>query len=127
VDEVENVIISEKGRILGIVVEASGFIDIGETQVFMMWNPVRSNPTLDGTAVPLAQDNVEKHAWNDCRLMRPETARKPVAEASVTTGAQRKAVDEHADPVSTGYYAFPYYGYGYGWYPGAMAGRVSPN
>jgi sporulation protein YlmC with PRC-barrel domain len=153
IGEVENVIINNEGRIVGIIAEVGGFIDIGDTHVFVPWDQITFNQTLERVTIPVTQDNVEDYVYKDPVLMQVEAGHRQVVQSDPATGWQLwkasdlledyaylnenvgygwvsdliftaegdlHAVVVNADAVyGGGYYAYPYYGYGYGWYPGA--------
>lgn len=62
IGEIENIIVSQRGRILGIIAEVGGFWDIGDTHVFIPWTQVRVSPTLNRVVVPVTEDNVDDYA-----------------------------------------------------------------
>jgi hypothetical protein len=153
IGSIENVIVGNNGRILGIIAQVGGFLDIGDTHVFVPWNQVRFEQGLERAIIPVTEDNVEEYAYKDSRLMKAETGHRQVVESDLRTGARifkatellndytflnnnvgygwisdlvfttdgnLHAVVVNADPTFRGgYYAYPFYGYGYGWTPGA--------
>lgn len=87
IGEVKNVIISEKGRILGVIAEVGGFLDIADTHVFIPWNQVKFNRGLKRITIPVTQENVEDYAYDDARLIKAETTgRTAVVESGLQVG-----------------------------------------
>ena len=87
VGEVENVIIGEKGRILGIIAEVGGFLDIADTHVFIPWDQVKFNRGLERVVIPVTQENVEDYVFDDAKLMKSETTgRTAVVESGLQLG-----------------------------------------
>ena len=153
IGNVKNVLVSDKGRILGIIAEVGGFLDIGDTHVFIPWNQVKFSEQLDKITIPVTEENVENYAYKDPYLGKAEAGTRQVVESGVATGPRiwkasellgdyahlngyigygwisdliftnegdLHAVVVNADPTyGGGNYAFPYYGYGYAWHPGA--------
>jgi hypothetical protein len=153
IGNVANVIVSEQGRVLGIIAEVGGFADIGDTHVFVPWDQIEFADGLDRVEIPVTEDNVEEYAYEDVYLKKDETGRRQVVEDDLLTGPRvwkaTEFLDDRAflngwdaygwvtDLIFTndgklhavianadagfegGDYAFPYYGYGYGWTPGA--------
>lgn len=64
IGDIENIIISQRGRILGLIAEVGGLWDIGDTHVFIPWTQVRVSPTLDRVVVPVTEDNVDDYAYS---------------------------------------------------------------
>lgn len=155
IGDVENVLLDESGRLLSVIAEIGGFIDIGDTHVAVPFDQVTVGNDLEMITVPLDQDNVEEYSvfgeWgyfdaseagyaqvvNDDLLTGPRVwkASDLLDDYAVLTGGVGYGyVDDlifvdggmlHAvvvDPAigyGPGPYAYPYYGYAYGWYPGA--------
>jgi hypothetical protein len=153
IGEVENVLLSADGKILSIVAEVGGFLDIGDTHVSVPWDQVAFSPALDFIEIPVDQENVEEYSlfgeWG--YFTKPEADVTQVVNDDLITGPRvwkaTDLIDDYAlltgslaygyvedliftndgmlhavvvEPDTTyagGPYAFPYYGYGYGWYP----------
>ena len=87
IGEVENVIIGEKGNILGIIAEVGGFLDIADTHVFIPWDQVRFSRGLERLVIPVTQENVENYVYDDALLTKAETAgRTAVVESGLRVG-----------------------------------------
>jgi hypothetical protein len=155
IGEVENVLLSADGRILSIIAEVGGFIEIADTHVSVPWNRVAFSPALDFIEIPVDQENVEEYSlfgeWG--YFTKPEAEVTQVVSEDLLTGPRvwkaTDLIDDYAlltgslafgyvedliftndgrlhavvvEPDATyadGPYAFPYYGYAYGWYPGS--------
>jgi hypothetical protein len=153
IGEVENVLLSADGKILSIIAEVGGFLDIGDTHVSVPWDQVTFSPALDFIEIPVDQDNVEEYSlfgeWG--YFTKPEADVTQVVNDDLITGPRvwkaTDLIDDYAlltgslaygyvedliftndgmlhavvvEPDATygsGLYAFPYYGYPYGWHP----------
>jgi hypothetical protein len=62
IGDIENVLLSEEGKILAIVAEVGGFIDIGDTHVSVPWDQVTFSPALDLIEVPVDDENVNDYS-----------------------------------------------------------------
>ncbi len=62
IGDVENVLIGEDGRILSIIAEVGGFLDIGDTHVSVPWDQVAFSPALDLIEIPVTEENVEDYS-----------------------------------------------------------------
>jgi hypothetical protein len=83
---VENVIIGANGQILGIVAQVGGFLDIGDTHVYVPWNEVRVSPGLNRVTIPVYEENVEEFEYQDPYLSLAETGRTQVVDDDLRTG-----------------------------------------
>jgi hypothetical protein len=155
IGEVENVLLSTDGKILSVVAEVGGFLDIADTHVSVPWDQVAFSPALDLIEIPVDQENVEDYSlfgeWG--YFTKPEADVTQVVNEELLTGPRvwkaTDLIDDYAllatslaygyvdDLIFTndgmlhavvvepdasyagGPYAFPYYGYAYGWYPGS--------
>ncbi|WP_205042031.1 PRC-barrel domain-containing protein [Rhodoligotrophos defluvii] len=153
IGEVENLIVSDKGRLLGIIAEVGGFLDIGDTHVLIPWDQASISPDLGRVTVPLTEDNLPDYSpfrvsylqknetgythvveedleagpriWkatellNDDAYLNGDVGYGNVSDLIFTTDGNLRAVVVSADSAfGGGYYAYPFYGYGYGWNPG---------
>ena len=139
IGEVQDIVVDREGKIAAIVVEAGGFLDIGDAAFRVKWADVKTTPGQDGVQVPITEATAERYGLFD----GPET---------LTTGPREFRVSEIIGDsarlkAGTGYgrvsnvvfgrdgrmlgvlvnrdigwgaglYGYPFYGYGYGWGPG---------
>lgn len=137
--EVEDLIIGPDGDLKAVIVEAGGFLDIGDTHYRVPWEDVELTPDLEGITVPVTAENVEQYS------IFPED-QEPAAERGfraselmsdyvsladypaygmvqdlVFRDGELSAVVVYPDVGYGVYgpYAYPWYGYEYGWEPGA--------
>ena len=137
--EVEDLIIGPDGALKAVIVEAGGFIDIGDTHYRVPWEDVKLTPDLEGIQVPVTAENIEEYS------VFPED-QEPAAERGFRAselmndyvsladypgyGIVQDLVFQNGELTavvvypSAGYgvygpYAYPWRGYGYGWEPGA--------
>jgi len=61
IGDVENVIFSNDGKVLGIVAEVGGFWDIGDTHVFVPWDEVMIGDTIQQAQVPVTEAAIEDY------------------------------------------------------------------
>jgi len=175
IGDVEDLIVSEDGKLVSLVAEVGGFWDIGDTHVSVPWDQVSIGD--DGTIrVPVTEDNADEfsffespseqqleqqvvsgvddeqlgpRAWRASELIG-DLARIPFEEGAAQgddtqqtqtgqTGRMMQyrgygyvqdlifrdgevaatVVDRNAGYGTGGRYAYPYFGYNYGWYPGS--------
>lgn len=62
IGDVENVLIGADGKILAVIAEVGGFLDIGDTHVSVPWEQVSFSPALDLIEVPVNEDNVDDYS-----------------------------------------------------------------
>lgn len=58
IGDVENVIFSNDGEVLGIIAEVGGFWDIGDTHVHVPWDEVNIGETIQQAQIPVTEENV---------------------------------------------------------------------
>jgi sporulation protein YlmC with PRC-barrel domain len=58
IGDVENVIFSNDGDVLGIIAEVGGFWDIGDTHVHVPWDEVNIGETIQQAQIPVTEENV---------------------------------------------------------------------
>lgn len=139
IGEVANIFVGADDRIQSIVVEAGGFLDIGDTHFRVPWDQVDLTPDAEGVQVPVNEDNVEDFdLFSEEPDVGPRTWR--VTEVigdyvRMADGSNYGIVHDlvfsnegHLESVVVnpavgygvgGYYAYPWYGYDYGFDPGA--------
>jgi len=61
IGDVENVIFSDDGKLLGIIAEVGGFWDIGDTHVFVPWDRVTLGATVERAAIPLTEETIDDY------------------------------------------------------------------
>ncbi|WP_137391205.1 PRC-barrel domain-containing protein [Rhodoligotrophos defluvii] len=87
IGDVENLIVSDKGKVLGIIAEVGGFLDIGDTHLFIPWGEVSVSPDLDRVTVPVTEENAEDYSlfkWS--QLEKGQTGQTRVVEDDLQTG-----------------------------------------
>lgn len=137
--EVEDLIIGPDGALQAAIVEAGGFLDIGDTHYRVPWEDVKLTPDLEGVQIPVTADNVEEYS------IFPEDEEEDAPERGFRAselmndyvsladypgyGMVQDLVFQNGELTavvvypSAGYgvygpYAYPWRGYGYGWEPG---------
>jgi sporulation protein YlmC with PRC-barrel domain len=61
IGDVENVLFSEDGRVLSVIAEVGGFLEIGDTHVNIPWEMVSAANWDEGIEIPLTQDTIEDY------------------------------------------------------------------
>ena len=137
--EVEDLIIGPDGELKAVIVEAGGFLDIGDTHYRVPWEDVQLTPDLEGVTVPVTAENVEEYSifpedeedapergFRASELMNDyvSLADYPgygMVQDLVFQDGELTAVVVYPDVGYGVYgpYAYPWYGYEYGWEPGA--------
>lgn len=84
---IENLVVGRDGKLLGIVAEVGGFLDIGDTHVFVPWAEVRVSDGLKRVTIPITEENVENYSTSpDGFLQRAETGSRRVIQDDASTG-----------------------------------------
>jgi sporulation protein YlmC with PRC-barrel domain len=66
IGEVENIIVGPDGKVQKIVVEAGGFLDIGDTHLAVAWDRAEIGPKLEYVTVPIDKENIDDFSlFND--------------------------------------------------------------
>lgn len=105
IGDVENVILSNEGEVLGIIAEVGGFWDIGDTHVHVPWNEVEIT-SLDELTLPITEETVGDYDvfgdyWDDEQLIAEGDvdATQPVNDDLVAGAGIFKATDLIGDYV----------------------------
>lgn len=61
IGDVENVIFSNDGQVLGIIAEVGGFLDIGDTHIHVPWDAVTIVDGIAQIQVPVTEENVNDY------------------------------------------------------------------
>lgn len=145
--EVHNIIVNADGRIDKIVVEAGGFLDIGDTHLGVAWDKVTLGPQGEYVSVEIDADRIDDfslfnndenvpagpRAWRVTELMDDfvQLEDTPSSYAIVDDlifdndgRLQAVLVIPDIGMRRPGRYAYPYYGYRYGYDPGSADYRL---
>lgn len=157
IGSIENLLLDDSGRVVAVIAQVGGFLDIGDTHLAAPWDEV----AFDGedVTVPVTEDNIERYSIfaDELFTRRDVGSLQSVDDDLVTSFSFWKAtdlIDDYAvletgagygyinDLVfgndgmlqavvvdvdygrrgaGAGYYAYPWYGYGYdgyAWEPG---------
>lgn len=141
IGHVENIIVDAEGRVKKIIVEAGGFLDIGDTHLGVNWDQVKLAPEDEALVVPIDPDSVPAfslfdndenipsgpRAWRATELLGDYVKLKDVPAFAIVDDlifdkdGQLQAVVVIPDIVYgvPGRYLYPFYGYRYGYDPGS--------
>lgn len=78
IGDVENVIFSNDGEVLGIIAEIGGVWDIGDTHVHVPWNEVAFGETIQQAQVPVTDETLDDYDvygnyWDDEQIVTDAT------------------------------------------------------
>ena len=141
VGTVQSIIMNKEGQVEKLVVETGGFLDVGDKVIAVPWSEIDLTPNEAGVvAKNLAAKNVENFSlFNDRESIStgPRSFRASELQGDFVTlkggeaygyvrdllfdqGGKLLAVVVATDVAydADGYYAYPYYGYDYGFDPG---------
>lgn len=62
IGDLENVLISDDGKVQAVIAEVGGFIDIGDTHVAVPWDRLYISPDLETVETPVLEDDVEDYS-----------------------------------------------------------------
>lgn len=87
IGSVENLIVGGDGRLLGIIAQVGGFLDIGDTHVFVPWDQVELSDDLERVSIPVTDETVEEYStWADGYLRKADTGTRQVVRSDLATG-----------------------------------------
>lgn len=143
VGEVHNLVVGPEGQMKFLIVEAGGILNIGDSHYAVPWDKAKVAKDLSSVTVPVTEDNLDQYSlFEDVRTDRPEGEPRPwrateliddyvsledrpdygyVEDLIFTREGELNAVVVRPDVRyrgRPGSYAYPYYGYRYGWRPG---------
>jgi sporulation protein YlmC with PRC-barrel domain len=90
--DVENVIFSNDGKVLGIIAQVGGFWDIGDTHVHVPWDEVNIGETIQQAQVPVTEENVDNYDvfgdyWDSEQVItEADTGTTDVVDGDLITG-----------------------------------------
>jgi sporulation protein YlmC with PRC-barrel domain len=138
IGEVANIIVGPDDQVQSIIVEAGGLFDIGDTHFRVPWDQVDLTPGAEGVQVPVNEDNVDDfdlfgdepgagpRSWRVSEVMGDYVRLEDgvnygiVDDLIFDDGGKLKSivVNPSVGYGVGGYYAYPWYGYDYGFDPG---------
>jgi len=146
IGEVENIVVGADGKIEKIIVEAGGFVDIGDVHLAVPWNQVEVGKGLEMVKTRLKEENVENfslfdgdeevqtgpRAWRATELLYDYVSLEDYRGYGIVHDlvfAKNGEVEAVLVSPDVGYgaggpYAYPYYGYERGFEPGADTYRL---
>jgi sporulation protein YlmC with PRC-barrel domain len=86
IGDVENVIIDGDGKILSIIAEVGGFLDIGDTHVNVPWDEVEFVEGTETIRIPVTEDTVENYSLFDSHLSASDAQQTKAVDDDLETG-----------------------------------------
>lgn len=80
IGQVENVLFNEEGRILSVIAEIGGFLELGDTHVNIPWEMVEAAEWDDGIEIPFTQETIEEFTLFTDEIVREMDAASEVQE-----------------------------------------------
>lgn len=156
VGDIEDVIFGADGKVLSVVAEIGGFLDIGDTHVSIPWEEITVQ--ADNVLIPITEENIDQYqgfelsvlpasevgqqivagvddvptdlrAWRATELIGDYARVRGEADELARYGYVNDIIVRDGEIAATvidpgvgygrGYFGYPYYGYRYGWRPGA--------
>lgn len=144
IGEVENIVFSPEGKVVKLIFATGGVFGIGDKNLAVKWSDVKIGPGHEYVTVPVTQESIDKYGlfdgvpersgavaprqWRSSELIGDYVNLKGgvryayVRDLIVSQEGQLQAVIVSPDVGYArdmrGYYAYPFFGYGYGWNPG---------
>ena len=141
IGEVEDILVGPDNVVKAIIVETEAFLDIGDVHARVDWSDVRSGPNGNGVSVPVTQETLEEYrinlddmrasprAWRVGEFIGDSVALEDRRDYGYVTDVVFDDRNEilavmvnrdygYGGGYGVGPYAYPYYGYPYGWDPG---------
>lgn len=81
IGSVHNVLFDADGKVLSLIAEVGGFLEVADTHVNVPWDQVEF--TANGIRIPITEENAE-----DYSMFRPDVIGKPVATGGVGAVAE---------------------------------------
>src|SRR6056297_1654611 len=89
IGDVENVIFSNDGEVLGIIAQVGGFWDIGDTHVHVPWDEVDFE-TIEQMQVPVTEETVDDYDvfgdWDEDMITQDDTEATTVVDDDLVAG-----------------------------------------
>lgn len=92
IGDVENVIFSNDGEVLGIIAQVGGFWDIGDTHVHVPWDEVTFDGSIQQVQIPVTEDTVDDYDvfgdyWDEDQVIgRDDTDTTSVVDDDLIAG-----------------------------------------
>ncbi|MEZ5815769.1 MAG: PRC-barrel domain-containing protein [Hyphomicrobiaceae bacterium] len=110
IGSVENLIFSDQGKLLGVIAEIGGFIDIGDTHVFIPWDEVKISADFGRITVPVTENMADRYTFERSNLWRAYTNQITAVGSNVRTGPKIWKLSDILDDYT---YLTDRSGYGY--------------
>ena len=140
IGEVQEVLVDADARVTAIVVEGGGFLDIGDAAFRVPWREVDLTPGRDGVRIPITEANAERYGLfdgpetlatgprefrlseviGDAARLRNGVGYGLVTDVALSREGRIVGLVVNRDiGWGASLYAYPFYGVGYGFVPGA--------
>jgi sporulation protein YlmC with PRC-barrel domain len=92
IGDIENVIFSNEGEVLGIIAQVGGFWDIGDTHVHVPWDEVTITSGIGQVQVPVTEETVDDYDvfggyWDEQVITEADTDETQPVEDDLIAGA----------------------------------------
>lgn len=77
IGDIENVIFSDEGKLLGIIAEVGGFWDIGDTHIQVPWEQIENSDSIAQLTVPVTEETVDQYDVFGDYWMEEDTITSP--------------------------------------------------
>ena len=61
IGDVEDIIVGSDGRVIAVVAEIGGFIDLGDTHVAIPWDEIEATAGMESIVVPFTEDTIDDY------------------------------------------------------------------
>lgn len=82
IGDVENVLFDQDGRVLSVIAEVGGFLELGDTHVSIPWGQVEVRDDGEEVVVPLTQETIEDYTLFTDDVISAEEAATEVQEVA---------------------------------------------
>ncbi len=111
IGSVENIILSEQGKVVGIIAEIGGFLDIGDTHLFIPWDQVKISADFERITVPVTEATADEYTFARSNLWRANTNQRTAVDS--TTLRTGPTIWKLSDVLGDYTYLSDRTGYGY--------------
>jgi sporulation protein YlmC with PRC-barrel domain len=93
IGKVENIIVGADGRVLSIIAQIGGVLDVGDTHVNVPWEEVTIGPALESVTIPVTEDTIERYSDFEDGYLRGQLS-AATAEETITPVKEDNAFND---------------------------------